>query len=71
MPPLIAGRLSKRTRPRATLMPRVLKPTHVRLTLPLRPLISLSSLTGSMKLRDEEKVPILVSKLTSSLADRV
>lgn len=26
---------------------------------------------GSMKLRDEEKVPILVSKMTSTLADRV
>lgn len=30
-----------------------------------------SHLLGSMKLRDEEKVPILVSKMTSTLADRV
>jgi hypothetical protein len=32
---------------------------------------SLEANTCSMKLRDEEKVPILVSKLTSTLADRV
>ena len=32
---------------------------------------SLEANNCSMKLRDEEKVPILVSKLTSALADRV
>jgi hypothetical protein len=32
---------------------------------------SLEANTCSMKLRDEEKAPILVSKLTSTLADRV